>query len=72
MADEKPVVDEITATLIEEALISIESASAGFEAEIARKGDTPGLAEVSRRLALAKDALTDLSDFIKPEAAAND
>jgi len=65
----KPVVDEITATLIEEALISIESASAGLEAVIARRGDTPGLAEVSRRLALVKDALTDLSDFIKPEAA---
>ena len=70
MANEKPVVDEITATLIEEALISIESASAGLEAVIAREGDAPGLTEVSRRLILVKDALTDLVDFISaPEAS---
>jgi hypothetical protein len=60
MADEKPVIDEDIATLISEALISIESADVGLDLIIAREGAKPEFTEAKSRLARAKEALADL------------
>ena len=60
MADEKPIIDEDIATLITEALISIEAAAVGLELIIAREGAKPEFLEAKSRLARAKAALVDL------------
>lgn len=69
MAAEKPIVDEDIATLISEALISIESAGIGLERMISREGAKPGLVEASRRLAVAQKALIDLDKFTRAPGA---
>ena len=59
MADKTPI-DEDIATLIAEALISIESAEVGLDLIIAREGAQPHFVEARNRLARAKEALGDL------------
>ena len=72
MADRKPIIDEDIATLITEALISIESADVGLDLIIAREGATPEFLEAKSRLTRAKAALIDLDTLTKGNGADND